>query len=264
MNQAMIQVLLPSKQNDLPFLLNAKNCYEMKLIHCADYGHMSRLCSDSIISALRVNDERLICTATGISPQSVYEHLVNHSEAEPGVFESLSVIKLDEWGGVPADDPGSCERFIREKLLRPLYITQDRYISFDGNSKNPQDECKRVQEQIARHGPIDICILGLGKNGHIGFNEPSSVLMPHCHVSQLSAESLQHQMVDKMGSKPEYGLTLGMADILQSKKIVLLVTGKSKKAVIQRLLSQEITTQLPASFLWLHPNAECYIDANAL
>uniref|UniRef100_UPI0035937362 6-phosphogluconolactonase n=1 Tax=Pricia sp. TaxID=2268138 RepID=UPI0035937362 len=114
------------------------------------------------------------------------------------------------------------------------------------------------------NGPIDICILGLGKNGHIGFNEPAKTLTPFCHVAKLSEKSLQHSMANTMKPKPAYGLTLGMADILRSKKIILLLTGSDKQDIIFKLLSKEITTQLPASFLWLHHDVSCFIDSNAL
>lgn len=236
----------------------------MKIKHCSDYRDMSRLCADSLISDIRIDSEQLICTATGNSPQGVYENLADHHRAEPKEFDRLRIVKLDEWGGIPAEDPGSCERFIQEKLLRPLDIEANRYIGFNSNPESAEAECERVQEVLQQYGPIDVCILGLGKNGHIGFNEPAEILKPYCHVAQLSTESLQHQMVATMKNKPGYGLTLGMANILQSKKIMLLVTGSGKKGIISKLLSRAITTTLPASFLWLHPNVECYIDASAL
>ncbi|NNE76048.1 MAG: galactosamine-6-phosphate isomerase, partial [Pricia sp.] len=152
----------------------------------------------------------------------------------------------------------------QQNIAIPLDISAHRYISFASNPLFPEKECERIQKELLQEGPVDICILGLGRNGHIGFNEPSEYLHPHCHVAKLSQESLQHQMADTMEIKPSYGLTLGMADILQSKKIVLLLTGSNKGKVISQFLSKQITTQLPASFLWLHPNVTCYIDATAL
>ncbi len=236
----------------------------MKIQYCADYAEMSRLCGEAIVSGLQENPGQLMCTATGNSPAEVYQHLADAYLREPKKFGNVRILKLDEWGGIPSADPNSCETFIKERLLRPLHISSDRYISFQSNPASPEKECERIQREIGRNGPIDTCILGLGKNGHIGFNEPADNLIPFCHVAKLSEKSLEHQMVNTMEPKPSYGLTIGMADILQSKKIILLLTGTGKQDVISKLLSKRITTQLPASLLWLHQDVECYIDSTAL
>lgn len=236
----------------------------MNIEYCTDHKEMSQRCSTSIIESLRENPEQLLCAATGNSPERVYQNLADTFLKEPQVFKSLRILKLDEWGGIPATDRNSCEAFIQQKILHPLRISTERYISFESNPKSPEKECKRIQAEIQKNGPIDICILGLGKNGHIGFNEPSDALKPLCHVARLSQKSLQHQMTDGMQNKPTYGLTLGMADILQSKKIMLLLTGCDKENIIDGLLTKKITTRLPASFLWLHPNVECFIDLSAM
>lgn len=236
----------------------------MEILYCSDYWEMSQLCYDSIIADLRKNDEQLMCTATGNSPKGVYEKLARTYQEEPDLFEKLKLIKLDEWGGIPASDLNSCETFIKKNVLHPLKIPDSRYISFESMPESPIKECERIQNCIQKAGPIDICILGLGTNGHIGFNEPADKLSPSCHVAQLSQESLQHPMVKTMKNLPKYGLTLGMADILQSKKVILLLTGQHKGTVISRLLSRQISTRLPASFLWLHKNVECYVDLSAI
>lgn len=236
----------------------------MKIHYCPNYEEMSRSCSDSIIAGLRENPDQLICTATGNSPVGVYRNLAATYTQEAKTFEKLRVIKLDEWGGIPISDPNSCESFIREKILRALHIPLDRYISFKSTATSPEKECERMQHAIQRNGPIDLCILGLGKNGHIGFNEPAEALKPFCHSAQLSQSSLQHEMTSAMKVKPKYGLTLGMGNILQSRRIILLLTGPNKETLISKFLSKRITTELPASFLWLHPNVTCYIDATTV
>ncbi|WP_373517838.1 6-phosphogluconolactonase, partial [Pricia sp.] len=158
----------------------------MKIQYCADYGEMSRLCGDAILSGLRENPKQLMCTATGNSPKGMYRHLADAYLKEPKVFERLRILKLDEWGGIPSSDPNSCETFVQQKILEPLHISPDRYISFQSDPASPRKECERIQREIDRNGPIDICILGLGKNGHIGFNEPAKTLTPFCHVAKLS------------------------------------------------------------------------------
>ena len=236
----------------------------MKIQYCSDYNTMSQLSCDSIVSGLRKRPRQLICMSTGNSPTGTYERLVKVFTNHPKLFKELIITKLDEWGGIDSKEPSSCESYIQEKILQPLAIPPNRYISFKSNPVSPQKECDRIQIEIQKKGPIDICILGLGQNGHIGFNEPANTLTAHCHVAELTADSLNHQMINALNKKPTYGLTLGMADILQSKKIILLLTGAKKKEVIKKLLSKQITTNLPASFLWLHNQVECYIDANSV
>lgn len=236
----------------------------MKVQYCSDYEEMSQLSCESIVFDLKKHPKQLICTATGNSPTGTYERLVNAYKDQPKCFNGLIIIKLDEWGGIDSNEPYSCESYLQKKIVQPLQIPRERYISFDPNPVSPKEECKRIQLEIEQKGPIDTCILGLGKNGHIGFNEPGNGLMPNCHVAELTADSLNHQMINELAKKPGYGLTLGMADILQSKKIILLITGANKKAVIEKLLTKHISSDLPASFLWLHPNVECYIDSTAL
>ena len=236
----------------------------MKIQYCSDYNAMSQLSCDSIVSDLRKYPRQLICVSTGNSPTGTYEKLAKYFNHHPALFKELIITKLDEWGGIDSMEPSSCESYIQEKILQPLAIPQNRYISFESNPVSPQKECDRIQIEIQKNGPIDICILGLGQNGHIGFNEPANTLNPYCHVAELTTDSLNHQMINTLNKKPFYGLTLGMADILQSKKIIILLTGAKKKRVVKKLLSKQITTKLPASFLWLHNQVECYIDANSV
>lgn len=111
--------------------------------------------------------------------------------------------------------------------------------------------------------PLDVTVLGIEKNGHIGFNEPSTALLPTFHVTELSRESMQHSMAQEMGNIPKYGVTLGMRKILNSKKILLLATGQEKK-VIRELLEGKITPKNPSRFLLLHHQTEFLIDEDSL
>lgn len=236
----------------------------MNIQNCTNYEQMSQLAYDSIIADLKIRSKKFVCIATGNSPGGTYDKLAICYKNKPDYFKEISIVKLDEWGGIRLNNPISCETYIRQKILEPLQISDDRFISFKSNSVSPEKECERVQKKIEDKGPIDLCILGLGRNGHLGFIEPSDSLSANCHVAKLSLESLQHQMIGTKIKKPSYGLTLGMASILQSKKIILLITGSGKELIIKKLLRENISTQLPASFLWLHPNVECYIDSESL
>ncbi len=223
---------------------------------------MAEMASSVIAEAMRQKPNLLLCAATGNSPTETYKLLAEEKEN----FDStqLRIIKLDEWGGVSMTNPQTCEQYLQQNVIQPLGVSSDRYFTFESNSQNPQDEVSKMQNLLRDNGPVDLCILGLGLNGHIAFNEPGEYLEPHFHIVALSKESMQHAMASDMDSKPSYGLTLGMADILQSKQIVMLVTGQNKKEIVAKFLSKKITSQIPASFLWLHNNVQCFIDEQTI
>ena len=236
----------------------------MKIQYCTDYEEMSQSAFESFYAGLKTSPRTSICAATGHSPTGLYEKMVVNYQEQSELYKAMKVVKLDEWFGVSADDLNSCEYYIQNKIVLPLNIADDRYLSFKSDAVAPEAECIRVQKELDKHEPLDVCILGLGKNGHLGFNDPAATLSNVCHISQLSKTSIQHNMTKTMTNKPHYGLTLGIADILRSKKIILLVTGLEKEDVLAKLLTQKITSQLPASFLWNHSNVECYIDSESL
>jgi len=120
-----------------------------------------------------------------------------------------------------------------------------------------------VRARLEREGPIDVCVLGLGTNGHIAMNEPAASLKPTVHVAKLTAETLGHSMLASSKKIPSFGLTLGMTEILASREILLLVSGASKREPLQLFMRREITTLFPASFLWLHPNWTLLCDRAA-
>jgi galactosamine-6-phosphate isomerase len=228
--------------------------------HCRDYEEMSRRAAAHVIAAATAKSDFLLCAPTGHSPGGVYQELIRAVATQPALLRNVRVVKLDEWQGVPPGDPVSCEHFLQNRLVGPLAIAADRYLSFNSMTKDPARECARVSAELERHGPIDVCILGLGRNGHVGLNEPAPSLHPNCHVAKLSAETLGHAMMSGRNAKPEFGLTLGMGDILASRMVLLLVTGKGKERAIERFLEATVTTELPASFLWLHQNVEVLLD----
>jgi galactosamine-6-phosphate isomerase len=229
----------------------------------ADYEALSRRAADLMIDCLRAKPNSLFCFAAGATPTRTYSLFADHYQREPRLFERMRVVKLDEWGGFAMDNPASCEQFLRQTIVEPLRL-QDRYVAFDGQVEDPVAEASRIAGWLKEHGPIDLCVLGLGMNGHLGFNEPGPHLKPHAHVAQLSTESLKHAMLDQARSLPTLGLTLGMADLLQARRVLLLVNRAKKAGPLRRLLRGEITTEFPASFLWLYPDVTLLCDADAM
>ena len=236
----------------------------MQITYCNGYGEMSRVAAALIRDALKEKPNLLLCAATGSSPEGLYKELASTAGARKELFSQMRILKLDEWGGIPAYHPVSCEYFLRKKLLDPLEIPAERYISFESDPEDPVGECSSIRSKLKTEGPIDICILGLGANGHLALNEPAAKLEPFCHVAALTKESLQHPMIASLKQKPKYGLTLGMKEILDSRKIIMLVSGKGKKKIAEQFLEGEVTTILPASFLWQHPQVECLVEQAVL
>ncbi|MDA9036528.1 galactosamine-6-phosphate isomerase [Flavobacteriaceae bacterium] len=230
----------------------------MNIVDFTNITEMAEYAASIVIAEATRNPKLLLCTASGSSPLPLYERLTREAQKNTQLFRETRVIPLDEWVGLPAEE-GSCHAYLKKHILIPLQISKDRYYGFDPAAENLEEECGRIQNVLEHQGPIGICVLGLGKNGHLGFNEPADVLHPYCHIMDLAAQTQQHIMIADIPSKPTKGLTLGMNDILSSKRIVLLVSGKGKEEAKQKLRSAEISSQCPATFLWLHNNVDCLV-----
>jgi galactosamine-6-phosphate isomerase len=236
----------------------------MNIVNCSDYREMSRMAATLVLEALAAKPDLLLCAATGSSPEGLYKELSGIALGNTEAFNQLRVIKLDEWGGIPENHPVSCEYYLKTKLLGPLDIKSERYISLQSDPEDPALECSRIRSRLEKEGSIDVCILGLGRNGHLGLNEPAGELEPNCHVAALTIESLKHPMIASLESKPSYGLTLGMDEILASRQIIMLLSGSGKKTIAKKFLEATISNELPASYLWKHSQVECLVDSSIL
>jgi galactosamine-6-phosphate isomerase len=236
---------------------------EMDLEVADDYEAVSRRAEQLIVSDLKRKPGLILCASAGNTPTRTYELLAARAVRQPRLFAEMRVLQIDEWGGLARGNPGSCEHDLRVKLLEPLGIDRERYIGFRSDAAHPEAECDRIAEWLASNGPIDICLLGLGMNGHVAMNEPGQSAVPQAHLAKLSRSSLQHPMLRHMPRKPTFGLTIGLGDILRSRRVLLLVNGRHKRAALERLMTPEVTPRFPASFLWLHPRATILCDQEA-
>ena len=227
------------------------------------YDAMSRDAADVICRGLRQRPDLLLCASAGSTPTRAYELLAVRYARDPGLFKQMRVLQIDEWCGLAPGSPATCRADLQTKLLGPLHITPDRYKGFRTDAPEPEAECDRVARWLAAHGPINICILGLGANGHVAMNEPAAALKPSAHVAELAPSSRHHALLRALVKKPRYGLTVGMGDILRSRCILLLVNGMRKRQALSRMMKPNITTRFPASFLWLHPDATVLCDREA-
>jgi galactosamine-6-phosphate isomerase len=224
---------------------------------------MSRRAEQLIAIQLKQKRDLLLCVSAGGTPTGAYERLAIRYDREPGLFKALRVLQIDEWAGLPDASPARCEADLRRKLLKPLHVSEERYVGFHSNAAQPQGECDRIARWLASNRPIDLCILGLGTNGHIAMNEPAAEFFPQAHVAKLARSSQSHPLLKDLRLKPRHGFTLGMGDILRSRKLLLLVSGKRKRAAFKRLMKPRVTTHFPASFVWLHQDATVLCDQEA-
>ena len=152
-----------------------------RIHHCRDYQDMSREAAARVIGAVATKSDSLLCAPAGNSPAGLYGELIREAERKADRFRRLRVVKLDEWLGLPAGDAATCEHFIRSRLLEPLAIEAERYISFDAETADPLRECARVGEELERQGP-STSAFSAGEERHVGLND-RTLPQPHCHVA---------------------------------------------------------------------------------
>jgi len=202
---------------------------------------------------------------TGRTPIGLYRELVS-LHAHGVDFSQVTTFNLDEFLGIPASHPGSYCSFMQEHLFKHVNIKPENRHFLDGMAADPEAECLRYEQQIADAGGIDLQVLGIGTNGHIGFNEPAPTLAARAHRVTLRPETRRSNASlfggDPADVPPE-ALSVGMATILHSRAIVLLATGRAKSGCIERVVNGPLTPELPASFLQLHDDVDIMLDAAA-
>lgn len=222
-----------------------------------DYHSLSEAVSEHLLDLIVRKPSAVICLATGATPKLTYQLFVEKVNARQVDVSQTTIVKLDEWVGLPPDNPATCEAFLQQHIIQPLGITPERYISF-ASDKADRQECTRIVEQIAQRGGLDLCLLGIGKNGHLGLNEPDDALEPACHITHLDERTRLHDMLKLAATPVEQGITLGLRDILAAQEVLLLVSGEGKENAFSALKKGKVMTHIPASFLWLHPHTTCF------
>jgi galactosamine-6-phosphate isomerase len=220
--------------------------------------------ADDLFEKTRSLKNPLICPASGDSPAGLYKMIVQRVREKKLDISDWFFVGLDEWAGMNGDDEGSCRYHLDQELFHPLQIPGERICFFDGRANGLEQECQRVENFIQTHHGIDIAILGLGMNGHVGMNEPGTSPGTRSHVAELHRTT--QQVAQKYFRKQQQltrGLTLGLATLMESKHVMLLVNGEKKAEIVQRVFEEDISSELPASFLRRHPSFDVYLDAVA-
>jgi galactosamine-6-phosphate isomerase len=228
-----------------------------------DYETLSYAAFHTVMDAIKRKPDMLLCASAGGTPRRTYSLLAEECARRPGRFSRLRILAIDEWAGLSATHPGRCVADLEANLIKPLGIPKSRFVAFRSSAPDLAAECQRVAQWLRTNGPIDLCILGMGTNGHMAMVEPAAAFAVGPHIAKLAPSSLLHPLLADTRPKPKYGLSVGMDDILRSREALLMVSGRTKQAAIERLLQPRITTQFPASFLWLHPNATLLCDEAA-
>jgi glucosamine-6-phosphate deaminase len=205
-----------------------------------------------VAETVRSKPAAVLLLPAGATPVPFYAELVRHARAAALDLSRAHLFQLDELLGVAPADPRSFQAFFRQHLVRPLDLGA-RFQGLDGTAGDPEREIERHRRVLAERGPADLALLGLGRNGHVAFNEPGSALDDPARLVQLGAltlEGLRHAFPNDC---PERGLTLGLAEIAASARIVMLVTGASKAEMLGRVLAGEPSRERPATLLARHP-----------
>ena len=230
----------------------------------SNYEEMSRAAADFIVEHVKNNPAALLCFPSGDTPTGIFKCLVQ--DAKQGIvdFSNCSFIGLDEWVGLNGSDEGSCRHYMDEQLLSPLNIQTEKIYFFDGAAANIEAECGRINEFIGQNGPLDLMMVGLGMNGHVGLNEPGVDFSLHAHISELqdNTKTVAKKYFQKEVSLSQ-GITLGPKDLLESKIAILIASGSKKAGVVARALEGEISENTPASIFQQHPNAYIFLDSEA-
>lgn len=232
----------------------------MKIYTALNYEELSQKCADLLVEQVLKKPDSLICLASGGSPQKGYELFTKKIKADGIDVSRLRFIKLDEWWKLPPEDPSTCEKYVKDYILDPLHIDKHRYIGFRSDCECPEKECRRISEALKKSGGIDLCILGIGKNGHLGLNEPNDIFIENAHVALLDEKTKTHNLLSLTNHKIQKGMTLGISDLMHSEKILFLISGKEKKVAFREFMKGTILARLPATVLKLHRNVICVVE----
>lgn len=229
-----------------------------------DHDSLSAAAADMIIDTVIKKPAAVLCFATGNTPVRTYQWLIEKARQSNTSFSSCFCIGLDEWAGVPPNKPGTCHYLLHQQVFDPLGIQPAQIHLFDGMNAAIQDECSKMDEIIETRGGIDCMVVGIGLNGHIGFNEPGVDVSLKAHDQVLMESTLasgQHYFNEP--TPISRGITLGMAQVLKANRLLLLANGKHKAPIIQKALEAAVSNEVPASYVQLCDNAMVLLDREA-
>lgn len=239
----------------------------MKVLEVKNYEEMSSIAANMIIEIVRSKPDAKLGLATGGTPIGLYKKLIQDYRRNGTSYEQVCTYNLDEYVGMDPEDPNSYRYFMEKNLFAYINVPQSHIHIPDGTAEDLEAECERYEDELNRGGGIDIQILGIGSNGHIGFNEPGTSFSSHTHIVKLAetTRKANARFFHSLEEVPTEAITMGIASILKAKQILLLASGINKAEVMRLLLTMdEVDENLPASALKKHPNVTILADDHAL
>lgn len=235
----------------------------MRTILCKNYEEMSKQAAKIVSSQIILKPESVIGFATGSTPVGLYQNLIKMYKDGELDFSGVTGFNLDEYYPIEKDNSQSYDYFMRENLFK--FINMKETFIPNGSAENPEEECRNYDKKIDEYGGIDLQILGIGQNGHIGFNEPEENLNMNTHITALTENTIKanSRFFESIDDVPTHALTMGIASIMKSRKIILMASGKDKHNVIKELLTENITTNIPATLLKVHKDVILIADEEA-
>ncbi len=238
----------------------------MRVYCAADYYHASRVAANIISAQVIMKPDCVLGLATGSTPIGTYEQLIRWYEKGDLDFSQVHSINLDEYRGLSPENDQSYRYFMNKHLFDSINIDKKNTFVPDGLEPDKEKACRDYEDIIHAHGGVDLQILGLGHNGHIGFNEPGSAFEKETHCVTLSENTRQAnaRFFASIDEVPTEAYTMGIKSIMQAKKIVVIVSGESKNEIVKRAFTGPITPEVPASVLQLHNDVTLVGDEAAL
>ncbi|MBR5475172.1 MAG: glucosamine-6-phosphate deaminase [Lachnospiraceae bacterium] len=238
----------------------------LQVIRAKDYADMSRKAANIMAAQITLKKDSVLGLATGSTPIGLYRCLIEKYNQGDLDFSQVRSVNLDEYLGLEKEHDQSYYYFMYENLFKHVNIPADATHLPDGTNADAEAECKRYHDLIMGMGGIDIQLLGIGNNGHIGFNEPSDVFEECVHCVELTESTIQAnaRFFASEAEVPRRAITMGIGEIMAAKTVLVVASGKAKAEAVKGLISGPITPQLQASALRLHPNAILVADEDAL
>ena len=237
----------------------------MRLVICDNYDEISQKAAVIVANQIKAKPASVLGLATGSTPEGMYKILIDMYKSGEIDFSSVTSFNLDEYYPIAKSNVQSYDYFMQKNLFSHINICKENINIPNGEAIDADKECQEYEDKISKSGGIDLQILGIGQNGHIGFNEPDDFLYSKTHKTDLTESTINanSRFFDSIEEVPKCALTMGIATILGAKKIILLASGKSKHDAIAKLLSRKISTDCPASMLNIHQDLVIICDKEA-
>jgi len=236
----------------------------MKFIEVETYAELSRLGADIIAEVVKNKSNAVLGLATGSSPVGIYKSLIDKNKAGLLDFSKVTSINLDEYLGLEGTHEQSYRYFMNDNLFDHINIDKANTYVPNGMAQDIVAECKAYDERLQKLGGTDIQLLGIGLDGHVGFNEPDDCFTAQTHVVELDPSTIEAnaRFFESKDMVPRKAVTMGMAGIMQSKKILLIANGAAKRDILMKAMEGEITPKVPASMLQVHPDVTVIYSKN--